>query len=205
MISTIDVNNGFREELMPMALSTIGSASDGLRNAMLAVAAFHLWGAGEALSYKADALRSLSSSLSSQSVGMTETQLATSMMLCVYNVRDTAFLPSYLLVHEMRSANTKEKVFDETEGNWSLHLHGAQEILRKLADKHGGQLKYSFLYTWFLYHEILGGFSQPLQHGPNGPASLQLLHDSNFDKTLVSTSPFGDYSARETNDKLTSR
>ncbi|OTA70111.1 hypothetical protein K449DRAFT_321574 [Hypoxylon sp. EC38] len=161
MISTIDVNNGFRDDLLPMALSTVGSASDGLRNAMLAVSAFHLWGPEQALSYKADALRSLSSSLSSESIDITETQLATSMMLCVYNV------------------------FDETEGNWNLHLHGAQTILRKLAAIHGGRLKYGFLYTWFLYHEILGGFSQPLHHGLRGPASLQLLHDTTFDKSLI--------------------
>ncbi|KAI1380979.1 fungal-specific transcription factor domain-containing protein [Hypoxylon crocopeplum] len=161
MISTINVNNGFRDDLLPMALSTYGNASDGLRNAMLAVAAFHLWGTEQALSYKTDALRSLSSSLSSESVSITETQLATSMMLCVYNV------------------------FDETEGNWNLHLQGAQTILRKLAAIHGGRLKYSFLYTWFLYHEILGGFSQPLQHGFRGPASLQLLHDTDFDKSLI--------------------
>ncbi|XXH03980.1 hypothetical protein Hte_010389 [Hypoxylon texense] len=161
MISTIDVNNGFRDYLLPMALSTFGSASDGLRNAMLAVSAFHLWGTEQALSYKAEALRSLSSSLSSESVGITETQLATSMMLCVYNV------------------------FDESEGNWSLHLYGAQNILRRLASIHGGRLKYAFLYTWFLYHEILGGFSQPLQHGLKGPASLQLLHDAHFDKSII--------------------
>ncbi|KAI0012577.1 fungal-specific transcription factor domain-containing protein [Xylariaceae sp. FL0662B] len=161
MISTIDVNNGFREDLLPMALSSHSSASHGLRNAILAVSAFHLWGADQALSYKAEALRSLSSSLSSESVGITETQLATSMMLCVYNV------------------------FDETEGNWSLHFNGAQNILDKLAIIHRGQLGYSFLYTWFLYHEILGGFSQPLQQGIKGPTSLRLLHDTNFDRSLI--------------------
>ncbi|KAI0179333.1 fungal-specific transcription factor domain-containing protein [Hypoxylon sp. FL1284] len=160
MISTINVNNGFRDSLLPMALSTLGSASDGLRNAMLAVSAFHLWGTEEALSYKAEALRSLSSSLSGD-VSITETQLATSMMLCVYNV------------------------FDESEGNWSLHLYGAQNILRRLASVRGGRLTYTFLYTWFLYHEVLGGFSQPLQHGLKGPTSLQLLHDANFDKSLI--------------------
>lgn len=87
MISTIDIDNGFRDDLMPMALSDGGKASQGLRNAMLAVSAFHLWGAEVALSYKAEAIRSLSSSLSTESFGTTETQLATSMMLCVYNVR----------------------------------------------------------------------------------------------------------------------
>ncbi|KAI1270167.1 fungal-specific transcription factor domain-containing protein [Xylariaceae sp. FL1019] len=161
MISTINVKNGFRDELLPMALSSSGKASHGLRNAILAVAAFHAWGAEQALSYKAEAIRSLSSSLSTESFGTTEIQLATSMMLCVYNV------------------------FDETEGHWSLHLYGAQKILHQLASIHGGHLAYSFLYTWFLYHEILGGFSQPLMQWPHGPASLRLLYDTTFDRSKI--------------------
>ncbi|KAI1128840.1 fungal-specific transcription factor domain-containing protein [Nemania abortiva] len=161
MISTININNGFRDDLIPMALSSDGKASAGLRNAILAVSAFHLWGAEHALPYKVEAIRSLSSSLSTESFGTTETQLATSMMLCVYNV------------------------FDETEGNWSVHLYGAQKILHELARKHGGQLAYSFLYTWFLYHEVLGGFSQPLNQWPQGPASFQFLRDAHFDTSLI--------------------
>lgn len=86
MISTVDINNGFREELLPMALTSSTSAANGLRNSMLALAALHQWGAREALPYKAKALGSLSSSLSTESIGLTQTQLATSMMLCVYNV-----------------------------------------------------------------------------------------------------------------------
>ena len=86
MVSTIDINNGFRDHILPMALAPYSSASDGLRNAMLALAAFHLWGPEEAQTYKAKAFRSLSSSLSNETIGTTETQLATSMMLCVYNV-----------------------------------------------------------------------------------------------------------------------
>ncbi|KAI0471253.1 fungal-specific transcription factor domain-containing protein [Xylaria cf. heliscus] len=161
MISTINVYNGFRDDLIPMALTTGGEASHGLRNAILAVSAFHLWGPEHALTYKAEAIRSLSSSLSTETFGDTETQLATSMMLCVYNV------------------------FDETEGNWSLHLYGAQKILHQLANIHGGHLAYRFLYTWFLYHEVLGGFSQPLQQWPNGPASLRFLRDTRFDTSLI--------------------
>ncbi|KAI2640084.1 fungal-specific transcription factor domain-containing protein [Xylaria nigripes] len=161
MISTVDVNNGFRDDLLPMALTCEGQASNGLRNAMLAVSALHLWGPEQALSYKAEAIGSLVSSLSTESFGTTETQLATSMMLCVYNV------------------------FDETEGHWSLHLYGAQKILHKLAEIHGGHLNYTFLYTWFLYHEVLGGFSQPLKQWPPGPASLQLLQDTNFDTSMI--------------------
>ncbi|KAI1284175.1 fungal-specific transcription factor domain-containing protein [Xylaria sp. FL0933] len=161
MISTINVNNGFRDDLIPMALYSKGEASHGLRNAILAVSAFHLWGPEQALSYKAEAIRSLSSSLSTETFGTTETQLATSMMLCVYNV------------------------FDETEGNWSVHLYGAQKILHQLASIHGGHLAYRFLYTWFLYHEVLGGFSQPLRQWPLGPISLRLLKDSYFDTSLI--------------------
>ncbi|KAI0134653.1 fungal-specific transcription factor domain-containing protein [Xylariales sp. AK1849] len=161
MISTIDINNGFRDDILPMALGTYTSASDGLCNAMLSLAAFHLWGTEEALPYKAKALRSLSSSLSSEFVDITETQLATSMMLCVYNV------------------------FDETEGNWKLHLNGAKNILHKLASIRGDYMRYCFLYTWFLYHEILGEFSNPLQFSPEGPSSLQLRRDMSFDTSIV--------------------
>ncbi|KAI0406463.1 fungal-specific transcription factor domain-containing protein [Xylaria palmicola] len=161
MISTININNGFRDDLIPMALSSGGEASHGLRNAILAVSAFHLWGPEHALTYKAEAIRSLSSSLSTESFGTTETQLATSMMLCVYNV------------------------FDETEGNWSVHLYGAQKILHQLAGIYGGHLAYRFLYTWFLYHEVLGGFSQPLKQWPHGPASLRLLQDTHFDTSMI--------------------
>lgn len=58
-------------------------------------------------------------------------------------------------------------------------------MLHQLASIHGGHLAYRFLYTWFLYHEVLGGFSQPLRHWPHGPASLRLLHDTRFDTSMV--------------------
>ncbi|KAI1850704.1 hypothetical protein JX266_003986 [Neoarthrinium moseri] len=161
MISTIDINNGFRDDILPMALGPYSSASDGLRNAMLALSAFHRWGPQEALPYKAKALRSLSSSLSADSVGITETQLATSMMLCVYNV------------------------FDESEGNWSLHLNGAKNILHNLANIRGGYVRYNFLYTWFLYHEVLGEFSNPLQYYPDGPISLHFRRDMHLDTAVI--------------------
>lgn len=180
MISTINVKNGFRDDLIPMALCSHGQASHGLRNAIFAVAAFHLWGPEQALSYKAEAIRSLSSSLSAtESFDTTETQLATSMMLCVYNVRNV--LKTSIIYIDTNN----RQVFDETEGNWSMHLYGAQKILHRLASIHGGYLTYSFLYTWFLYHEVLGGFSHPEQQYPHGPASIQLLRDARFDTTVV--------------------
>jgi hypothetical protein len=162
MISTIDVNNGFRDDLLPIAMSNYSNASYSLRNSILALAAFHLWGSEQALSYKAEALRSLSTSFSADVAGNTQAQLAASMMLCVYNV------------------------FDESEGNWTLHLNGAQTILHQLVLFQGDPLQYKFLYTWFLYHEILGAFSQPVPQESSGRASLQLLYNSDFDRTVVS-------------------
>ncbi|KAI0390437.1 fungal-specific transcription factor domain-containing protein [Xylariaceae sp. FL0594] len=161
MISTIDVDNGFRHDLIPMAFTDDDQASQGLRNAMLAVSAYHLWGSEHALSYKLEAIRLLSSSLSRQLSRTTETQLAISMMLCVYNV------------------------FDETEGNWSCHLGGAQNILYQLATIQSGHLAFRFLYTWFLYHEVLGGFSKPLAQYPHGPVSLRLLRETSFDRSVI--------------------
>ncbi|KAI0473272.1 fungal-specific transcription factor domain-containing protein [Xylariaceae sp. FL0804] len=162
MISTIDVNNGFRDELLPMALSSTGGKdSAGLRNAIFSVAALHLWGPKNALAYKGEAIRSLSSSLLAESVSATAAQLATSMMLCVYNV------------------------FDETEGHWHVHLQGARDILTQIASVNGGRVSHRFLYTWFLYHEVLGGFSQPLLNWPIGPVSLRLLRDDDFDRSLI--------------------
>jgi hypothetical protein len=86
MISTIDINNGFRDEILPMAWATYSPASHGLRNAMFALAAFHIWGPEQARTYKTAALGSLRDSLRNDTVETNETQLATSMMLCVYNV-----------------------------------------------------------------------------------------------------------------------
>ena len=104
MISTVDISNGFREVLLPMALTSASAASDSLRNAMLAVSAFHRFGSQASLAYKSRALRALSTSLS-QGEGSTratlETQLAASMMLCVYNVSISA---SFRRVFQLTSA-----------------------------------------------------------------------------------------------------
>lgn len=88
MISTVDANNGFRRELLPLAMSGSSFAANGLYNAILALSAFHRHGSGAALPYKTYALRLLSHSLEKEtaSAGETESQLAASMMLCVYNV-----------------------------------------------------------------------------------------------------------------------
>ncbi|KAJ5096796.1 fungal-specific transcription factor domain-containing protein [Penicillium angulare] len=164
MISTIDATNGFRSELIPMALASSSSASLALRNAILAVSAFHRYGAAAALQFKAKAVRWLSLSLSSETHNDTDianTQLAASMMLCVYSV------------------------FDETEGNWYFHLDGAKAMLHHLWNVSGGNLRYQFLYTWLVYHEVLGAASQPKRLIEKGTPSIDLLADDSFDETAV--------------------
>ena len=88
MISTVQCANGFRVDLLPMALARQDPAAAALCNAMMAVSAFHNWGAEAALPYKSKATKSLSESLTRWSAepGVLETQAAASMMLCVYSV-----------------------------------------------------------------------------------------------------------------------
>lgn len=69
-----------------MALQCASEDSRGLRSAILALCSFHLAGSEEALEYKNAAFHSLRSSFGPDSVCVSETQLATSMMLCVYSV-----------------------------------------------------------------------------------------------------------------------
>lgn len=89
MISTVDANNGFRNQIMPMAISGCSLAAKALRSAVLSLAAFHRHGRNAALPHKTHALQFLSHSLERDSVsyGHIEVQLAASMMMCVYNVR----------------------------------------------------------------------------------------------------------------------
>lgn len=186
MISTVDANNGFRRELLPLAMSRSSIATDGLYNAILALAAFHRHGSGAALPYKTYALRLLSHSLEKETAsdGETESQLAASMMLCVYNV-------SPILPHHLPSSDDADtpQVFDESEGNWNLHLNGSRTLLHQHADAKGGNLDYNFLNTWFLYHEILGAFSQPHKHQYQGLSSLDLMKGNAFDKCVVGPTP----------------
>jgi hypothetical protein len=84
----VDANNGFRHELIPIAINGSSFAAKALRMAILALSAFHRHGLGAALPYKIQALRLLSHSLDKESFADVpiESQLAASMMLCVYNV-----------------------------------------------------------------------------------------------------------------------
>jgi hypothetical protein len=88
MISTLQADNGFRTELLPMALSGMDPSASALCNAMMAVAAVNHWGPEAALPFKARATRHLVHALSSEhSESAIAVQAAASMMLCVYTVR----------------------------------------------------------------------------------------------------------------------
>lgn len=95
MISTVEANNGFRLEILPMAISDSGLAAKALFCSILSLSAFHRHGRGAALPYKLQALQLLSLSLEKESIpeGQLETQIAASMMMCVYNVCDTSNHP----------------------------------------------------------------------------------------------------------------
>lgn len=90
MISTTQVTNGFRTDLVQMVLSRGDSATKALWNSMMAVAAFHRSGTEAAFTYKTNAVRYLSASLTpgheTSSIDLNQTQFAASMMLCIYSV-----------------------------------------------------------------------------------------------------------------------
>jgi hypothetical protein len=92
MISTTQIQNGFQTDLVQMVLSRGDPGTKALWNSMMAVAAFHHSGAASALTYKTNAVRYLSASLTpghdTSSIDLNETQFAASMMLCIYSVSD---------------------------------------------------------------------------------------------------------------------
>lgn len=66
---------------------------------MMAVSAFHHSGAASALTYKTNAVRYLSASLTpgseTRSIDLNETQFAASMMLCIYSVSEEEKMGSW--------------------------------------------------------------------------------------------------------------
>ena len=91
MCSTTRARNGFRYEMLPIALDSQDPSRAALCNAMLAISAYHHLGPHAAVPYKIDALHALSASLAvapTQHSGATmEAQLAACMMLSMYSVR----------------------------------------------------------------------------------------------------------------------
>lgn len=174
MITTVDdAQNGFRNELLPMALGRKSAASQSLLEAILALCAFHVAGPSDALHHKLRAVRFLNQSFQVEGSEAWDVQIAACMVLCVYGV------------------------FDTTDSNWLVHLRGARGLL-KVLPKDSEKTSYNmntkhmlspFLRSWILYHDVLGNFSETAStiHGYEEPPLLQLPEHSH-EKTIVSPS-----------------
>ncbi|KAI9163791.1 transcriptional regulatory protein [Paramyrothecium foliicola] len=162
MVSTLHVQNGFQSELLPMVLSGRDAGTTSLCNAMMAVSAVHNRDAQAALPFKVQAIRSLSESLlvpDGQTPRMTVVQAAAAMMLCVYSV------------------------FDDRDGNWHTHLDGAKWLINVLCQTKA--LQTEFLLTWFMYHEVMGCFTQPSRQLPSWLSPRVTLEYLEFDMTRI--------------------
>ncbi|KAK7888333.1 hypothetical protein LTR67_008679 [Exophiala xenobiotica] len=165
IITTVDdAQNGFRNELLPIALSHKTKASQGLMESILALCAFHVGGPSQALQHKARALRLLHQALQTDHPDDLSAKLATCMLLCVYGV------------------------FDTTDGNWKVHLKGAKTLVQSPSeaghDIDSRQGVSSFLRSWMLYHDVLARFSQTLP-GSGSRAPITLPASSEEKTTIV--------------------
>lgn len=90
MCSTTQALNGFQQHILSLALSCRDSSTTALCSSMLAIAAHHHQRPDAALAHKTGAVKGLHESLTAPAhAGLAlgaEAQLATSMMLCMYNV-----------------------------------------------------------------------------------------------------------------------
>ncbi|KAJ0108792.1 uncharacterized protein J7T55_011283 [Diaporthe amygdali] len=141
MCSTTRALNGFRHHILSIALSRRDRATRALCRSMLAIAAHHRQRPRAALTHKTGAMKALYESLAApsddDSVLGAEAQLATSMMLCMYDV------------------------FDEQEAQFHLHLNGAKKILSKMSPLQREHPVSQFLMEWLLYYDVLSDFAHP--------------------------------------------
>ncbi|KIW46174.1 uncharacterized protein PV06_01861 [Exophiala oligosperma] len=164
IITTVDdARNGFRNELLPMALSQQTKAAQSLLESILALCAFHVSGPSHALRHKARALRLLNESLQTEMEGDSSAKLAACMILCVYGV------------------------FDTTDGMWMIHLRGARSLMGSVLSSDGtDKTRHEvspFLRSWVLYHDVLGQFSQLKRDKQND--NLVNLPLSSEEKTII--------------------
>jgi hypothetical protein len=152
MITTIDDNtNGFRLDLIQMALSSSDASSRSLLQATLALASFHLGRPEEALKHKVRAIKSLNESL--QGEGQRMTQIAACMMLCVYSVSGS------FIERRLNPCLTKMQVFDASDTTWHLHLQGAKTITGTLSKQEREMPCFDFILPWFNYHDTFSSYS----------------------------------------------
>ncbi|KAJ4360695.1 uncharacterized protein N0V89_001262 [Didymosphaeria variabile] len=163
MITTIDDStNGFRLEIMPMALTSTAAAATSLLQATLALASFHLGSREEALTHKVRAIKALADSFhcgSPPDERTRLTQFASCMMLCVYSV------------------------FDASDTSWHTHLQGARNVVTShLRALPGNQHRCNpFLKEWYEYHHTFSEFAYPSQFY----TALPSIHDILIPESLA--------------------
>lgn len=160
MCSTTRALNGFRHHILSIALSCRDRSTSALCSSMLAIAAHHRQTPSAALAHKTSAMKGLHESLAAPlHDGPTicaEAQLATSMMLCMYDVS------SRLLIHWSNVVDWICKVFDEQEAaHFHLHLNGAKKILSNMSQRQREHPASRFLMEWLLYYDVLSAFAHP--------------------------------------------
>lgn len=128
------MQNGFRTVILPVALSEANDASSGLCQAVFAISAYHLWGHDAAVKYKLSAIVHLSKSLQNGEDAALP-QFATSMMLCIGDV------------------------FDSADGSWPKHLAAAKAFGNQLSKSGDYSKDLLFLQTLLEYHDVLKDFS----------------------------------------------
>jgi hypothetical protein len=175
MITTIDdATNGFRVDLIPMALSSSGAAETSLLQATLALASFHLGRPEEALRHKVQAIKSLSDSFQQQ-FSSKLAQFAACMMLCVYSVSVKPFQSLSSLLAQ---------VFDASDNTWQLHLQGARTLTSALAGDTQEPTSLHFFASWFAYHDTFCTFSNVTSTGAGPLLNIELPVDNGFDKLV---------------------
>lgn len=160
MCSTTRALNGFRHHILSIALSCRDRSTGALCSSVLAIAAHHRQRSGAALAHKTGAMKGLHESLAAplhdRSAICAEAQLATSMMLCMYDVS------SRLLIHWVNMVDWGCQIFDEQEaGHFHFHLNGAKKILSNMSQRQREHPVSQFLMEWLLYYDVLSAFAHP--------------------------------------------
>lgn len=176
MVTTIDDNtNGFRLDIIPMALSS-DAGSQSLLHATLALSSYHLGREEDALNHKVKALKLLSESFK-HSIASRLSQFAACMMLCVYSV-------SKWWAH-YRQKLRQCKVFDASDTTWHLHLQGAKSISATLTSQERSTPSSNFFSSWFDYHETFSTYSHTDAVASVSSISTIKLPESNTDTRKI--------------------
>lgn len=182
MCSTTRALNGFRQHILSLALSHRDQSTKALCSSVLAIAAHHRQRPGAALAHKTGAMKGLHECLAAPSLygsgPSAEAQLATSMMLCMYDVS------LRMMALWVNVVDLVYQVFDEQgAGQFHLHLNGAKNIVSTMTQRQRAHPVAQFLIAWLLYYDVLSAFAHPSR---NSQDELSVPSYSNPAPNLVS-------------------